>query len=188
MAVEQIAPREAHARLAEFRIVDVRAEHEFRGPLGHLAGAELVPLGAIPAAAAQLRGERPLLVVCRSGNRSGKACEALAAASVCAHNLAGGMIEWLRAGLPVERHAPASLVELRDSLCLWFAQLGGRDLAAAHAEIATALAAGGASWEAPSAAALARALDHVARALAARGAPPDLELSLAAFRGTLAAL
>jgi rhodanese-related sulfurtransferase len=190
MAVEEIAPRDAHARLGELRIVDVRAEHEFRGPLGRIAGAELVPLGEIPAAAARLRSDRLLLVVCRSGNRSGKACAQLAEAGVRALNLAGGMIAWNRDALPVERHRPASAAELRDLLADWFAQLGGREPAAARGDLAEALAAAGASWDAPTAAALERALEHAERALAsaAAGVPPDLEMSVAAFRRALAAL
>jgi rhodanese-related sulfurtransferase len=188
MAVEEIAPLDAQARLGEFRIVDVRAAHELRGPLGRIAGAEPVPLGEVPAAAARLRSDRPLLVVCRSGNRSGKACAQLAEAGVRALNLAGGMIAWNRAGLPVERHRPASPAELRDALAAWLAQLGAREPAAARGEIAAALAAGGASWESPTAAALERAIDSAARSLAAGGAPPDLEMSVTAFRRALADL
>jgi rhodanese-related sulfurtransferase len=188
MAIEEIAPRDAHARLGEFRIVDVRAEHEHRGPLGHIAGAELVPLGAIPAAVPRLRSDRPLLVVCRSGNRSGRACARLAEAGIRAVNLSGGMIAWNRAGLPVERHRPAGAAELRDLLAAWLAQLGGREPAAARGELAAALAAAGASWDAPTPAALERAIAHAERAIASAvgGAPPDLELSVAAFRRALA--
>lgn len=189
MAVEEIAPREAHARLGEFRIVDVRAEHELRGPLGRVAGAEWVPLGEVEAAAGRLRSDRPVLVICRSGNRFGRACAQLAEAGVRALNLAGGMIAWNRAGLPVERHRPASPAELRDALAAWLAQLGAREPAAARGEISAALAAAGASWDAPTAAALGCALEHAERALASAegGAPPDLEMSVAAFRRALAA-
>ena len=43
-AVPEISPEQALARLAEFHVVDVRAEHEFRGPLGRVRGSTLVPL------------------------------------------------------------------------------------------------------------------------------------------------
>ena len=52
--------------------------------------------------AESLRG-RSLLLVCRSGRRSAQACEALIALGVeDVTNLAGGMIAWNDAGLPVE--------------------------------------------------------------------------------------
>ena len=41
------------------------------------------------------------LAVCRSGNRSGRATEALVAAGYDVVNMAGGMKEWAAAGLPV---------------------------------------------------------------------------------------
>lgn len=86
------------------RVVDVREPDEFTGPLSHIQGAELVPLGTIGAAAAQWPREQPILLVCRSGGRSGRAAQALAQAGFAhVYNLNGGMLAWSDAALPVER-------------------------------------------------------------------------------------
>jgi rhodanese-related sulfurtransferase len=44
-----------------------------------------------------------VMAVCRSGGRSAKAAEALAAEGVKVRNVAGGMTAWMSAGLPVVR-------------------------------------------------------------------------------------
>jgi rhodanese-related sulfurtransferase len=62
-----------HQHQAEVLVLDVREPDEFGGELGHVAGAELVPLHVVGAAAAVLPRERPIVTVCRSGGRSGKA-------------------------------------------------------------------------------------------------------------------
>jgi glyoxylase-like metal-dependent hydrolase (beta-lactamase superfamily II)/rhodanese-related sulfurtransferase len=103
----EIDVRAAAARLAEYRVVDVREPEEFTGPLGHVAGSELLPLAGVAEQASALRG-RPLLLVCRSGRRSGQVCETLIALGIQdVTNLAGGMIAWNDAGLPVEGRASA---------------------------------------------------------------------------------
>ena len=43
----------------------------------------------------------PVVAVCRSGNRSGKAAELLARGGIDVVNMAGGMTAWAAAGLPV---------------------------------------------------------------------------------------
>jgi rhodanese-related sulfurtransferase len=45
--------------------------------------------------------DRPIYCTCRSGNRSGRVAEMLAASRVDAYNVVGGMVAWQRAGLPV---------------------------------------------------------------------------------------
>lgn len=55
------------------RLIDVRQPEEFEDALGHLPGAELVPLGTLGHAAADWDRHEPLVVVCRSGGRSGRA-------------------------------------------------------------------------------------------------------------------
>jgi rhodanese-related sulfurtransferase len=185
--IPEISPEQALARLAEFHVVDVRALHEFRGPLGRVREATLVPLPELERRAGELPRGRPLLLVCRSGARSGKACEKLAALGIGpAVNLAGGMIAWHRAGLPVEQTKPASLRELLDSLVAWLAQLGARDAAAVRTELREAVAP--LPLDEPSRASVARALEVAEASLRGKGAPPDLEPSLASFRRWLAAL
>lgn len=88
-------------------LLDVREPQEWAA--GHAPQAEHLPLGRVsPAAVPQ---DRPVIAVCRSGNRSGKAADTLAAGGVPVHNLAGGMKAWARAGLPVvtDDGAPGSV-------------------------------------------------------------------------------
>jgi sulfur-carrier protein adenylyltransferase/sulfurtransferase len=100
----EIPVRDAAEALAEVRVIDVREPSEYTGPLGHIAGAELVPLGTVASAAAGWSREQPLLLVCRSGGRSGHAARALRQLGFATlYNLSGGMMAWNDAGLPVEK-------------------------------------------------------------------------------------
>lgn len=77
------------------RIIDVREPNEFRGELGHIPGAELVPLATIEQAAATWDRNEPLIVVCRSGGRSSRAVATLQQLGFrCAANLRGGMLSY----------------------------------------------------------------------------------------------
>lgn len=79
-------------------VVDVREPFEWVA--GHIAGARHVPLGRISPR--EVPGDRPVVLVCRSGNRSGVAAELLVAAGhPDVANLAGGMIAWEAAGFPL---------------------------------------------------------------------------------------
>ena len=87
----------------EVRRIDVREPAEFTGPLGHLPGAELVPLATVEEAAPAWSREQPLLLICRSGARSVTAAHRLAALGFGRlYNLAGGMLAVNEAQLPVE--------------------------------------------------------------------------------------
>ena len=97
----EIDVQSASRSLHRYRVFDVREPEEFEGPLGHLACAELLPMGHFMERAEEL-ADRPLLLVCRSGNRSGQLCGALVARGIHdVTNLVGGMIAWRQAGLPV---------------------------------------------------------------------------------------
>lgn len=88
--------------LGEVQLVDVREPDEFAA--GHIDGARNIPLSQLGARLAELETERPLVLVCRSGNRSGYATMALQQAGYRnAENLDGGMVAWARAGLPIAR-------------------------------------------------------------------------------------
>jgi rhodanese-related sulfurtransferase len=185
----EITPEQAHGRLAELHAVDVREEHEFEGPLGRIAGAQLAPLTRLEAWASGLPKDKPLLLVCRSGGRSGKACEALVERG---HgpviNLAGGMMAWNRAGLPVQQAEPSSLAELFARICAWWAQVRSLPPAQSRARLGRMLEGLGASSEAPTHGALDGLLREVEASFPRGSAPPDLDLSLASFRRWLADL
>lgn len=90
------------------RVIDVREPSEFTGELGHIPGAELVPLATLPDAARDWPRDGELIIVCRSGGRSTNAAQQLTALGF-EHviNMAGGMLAWNDAGLPCERVVPA---------------------------------------------------------------------------------
>lgn len=59
------------------RLVDVREPAEYTGELGHLDGSELVPLATVKDQARTWDREQPMVLVCRSGRRSGEAAKLL---------------------------------------------------------------------------------------------------------------
>jgi sulfur dioxygenase len=84
------------------RVVDVRSAEEFKGELGHIKGAQLVPLDQVQAVTSFWERSQPLVTVCRSGGRSAAAAatlQDLGFAKVV--SMAGGMMAWNNAGLPV---------------------------------------------------------------------------------------
>lgn len=85
------------------RVVDVREPNEYVGPLGHIKGATLIPLGQLAGRAGELPKDRPIVAVCRSGGRSAQATTILQKAGFeKVANLTGGMLRWNEEKLPVE--------------------------------------------------------------------------------------
>jgi rhodanese-related sulfurtransferase len=85
-------------------VLDVREESEYKA--GHLLNARLIPLGKLRERIGELGKyrEQPVVVVCRSGNRSGTACAMLNKQGFSqTYNLAGGVIAWQKANLPLEK-------------------------------------------------------------------------------------
>lgn len=78
-------------------LLDVREPDEWAA--GHIDSAIHVPLGQLDPT--RFDPSRPIVAICRSGNRSGQAAAALADAGIDAHNLAGGMKAWADAGQDV---------------------------------------------------------------------------------------
>ena len=73
---------------------------------GHVLGAKNLPLARLEAPAGELakRKERPVIVYCDGGERSGKASAALKKQGFTrVANLSGGIGAWQQAGLPVEK-------------------------------------------------------------------------------------
>jgi rhodanese-related sulfurtransferase len=85
------------AESGEALMLDVRENDEWTA--GRAPVARHLPLSELRLE--QVPTDRPVLAMCRSGNRSGRVTEALVAAGVDAVNVAGGMQAWEQAGLPV---------------------------------------------------------------------------------------
>jgi sulfur dioxygenase len=104
MSYTDISVRDIESYRGKARFIDVREPFEYTGDLGHIAGTELVPLASVSGAASSWDLNEPIVVICRSGGRSGRAAEALARAGFKqVMNMAGGMLAYNAAGLPVER-------------------------------------------------------------------------------------
>lgn len=85
-------------------VLDVREPAEFAA--GHMPGAKNVPLASIEARAGEFdkHKARPVIVMCETGNRSGKAAGVLRARGFAnVVNLSGGFPAWQQAGLPVAK-------------------------------------------------------------------------------------
>jgi len=77
--------------------VDVREPDEWTA--GRAPGAVWNPLSNFNAST--LPTDRPLIFICRSGNRSGRVCASLAPTRPNIYNMVGGMQAWHAAGLPM---------------------------------------------------------------------------------------
>jgi rhodanese-related sulfurtransferase len=75
-------------------VLDVREPWEVAE--GAIAGALNIPLCDLGTRANEVPRDRKVVVVCRSGNRSRAATDALDRAGWNAHNLKGGMGAWER--------------------------------------------------------------------------------------------
>ncbi|MGA5553455.1 rhodanese-like domain-containing protein [Streptomyces lavendulocolor] len=94
----QARQRTAHGHAA---LLDVRETYEWAA--GHAPGALHVPLTRLLAGAAlpaPAQG-RPVILICRSGNRSRQAVDILGDSGVEATDVTGGMLAWAADGLPV---------------------------------------------------------------------------------------
>src|SRR5438477_719848 len=99
----EIQPHWLEEHLREVQIIDVREPDEYNGPLGHVPGAKLLPLGGLVSNAAQLSKDRPIVTVCRSGARSAQATVLLGKAGFeKVANLSGGMLRWRAQRFAVE--------------------------------------------------------------------------------------
>ena len=93
--------REVYERKDEVQILDVREPYEWVA--GHVEGSIHIPLAQVMAGGEQgrLATDRPVMVICRVGNRSELAALMLQARGLNAENVEGGLEDWAREGLPV---------------------------------------------------------------------------------------
>jgi rhodanese-related sulfurtransferase len=87
-------------------LVDVREPNEFAQLRAE--GAVLLPLSTFLLRYRELPRDRPLLMICQTGARSGQAAAFLLANGWSdVVNVAGGTLAWARAGLAIRRGFPA---------------------------------------------------------------------------------
>jgi rhodanese-related sulfurtransferase len=94
-------PKGAYDELSTIQLVDCREQYEWEA--GRVEGAVHIPLNDIMGGAGgDLATDRPIVVICRSGNRSELATMMFQARGYEAHNLEGGIEAWVADGLPIE--------------------------------------------------------------------------------------
>lgn len=85
-------------------VLDVREDDEYKA--GHVLNSRQIPLGKLNQRIGELEKykDQPIVVICRSGNRSGMACAMLGKQGFTqAYNLGGGVIAWQKANLPLKK-------------------------------------------------------------------------------------
>lgn len=96
--IEDITPAQLAGRLESgenLRVIDVREPLEW--DMGHIEGAELIPLGQIPVQTGGLSKDEEIVLYCRSGARSGRAKEFLRQKGFeKVRNMLGGFERWKR--------------------------------------------------------------------------------------------
>jgi rhodanese-related sulfurtransferase len=86
------------ANRQDIQVLDVREDDEWTA--GRIDGAVHIPLGELDGRLAELDQSRPIVTVCRSGGRAGKAAELLSGAGLNAQVMDGGMTQWAKDKLP----------------------------------------------------------------------------------------
>jgi len=85
-------------------VLDVRENEEYKS--GHLLNAKQIPLVKLRERIGEVERYRdgPIVVVCRRGQRSATACALLGREGYAqVYNLAGGVMAWQKANLPLEK-------------------------------------------------------------------------------------
>ena len=77
----------------KFTLIDVREPHEYK--ICSIPGARLIPLGEFPQRVGEFNTEDDIVIHCRSGMRSAKACGVLRQAGFQhVRNVVGGILAW----------------------------------------------------------------------------------------------
>lgn len=84
---------------AEHLLIDVRTPEEFAS--GHIEGAVNIPVDALAGRLSEVPAGQPIVVYCRTGNRSATASQILADAGYTDIYDLGGLQGWISQGFPV---------------------------------------------------------------------------------------
>ncbi|QQZ09344.1 rhodanese-like domain-containing protein [Heyndrickxia vini] len=93
--MKQLTAKEVENLLCQgkqLNIIDVRELDEVKE--GKINAAMNIPLGLIEARMSELDKSKEYIIVCRSGGRSGRACQFLESRGFNVINMVGGMLDW----------------------------------------------------------------------------------------------
>lgn len=93
--MKEISAKELEKKLTageKLNIIDVREDEEVA--TGKIPGAKHIPLGEVPERLEELDKNEHYYMVCRSGGRSGNACQFLLQQGYNVTNMVGGMLAW----------------------------------------------------------------------------------------------
>jgi rhodanese-related sulfurtransferase len=93
--VTAVQLREMKEKGEDFQLIDIREEFEY--DMGHIGG-ELIPMGTVFDQTERIRREKPVVIYCRSGNRSTVIIRELEGrfGFTNLYNLQGGILAWAR--------------------------------------------------------------------------------------------
>lgn len=99
--MSELSPEQASELIAaNAQLVDVRTDEERTA--GQIPGSLHIPFDRLQEAGEQLDRETPVVLYCRTGDRSAAAAQALEASGWQAHNLEGGIVAWSEAGKEIQ--------------------------------------------------------------------------------------
>lgn len=105
--IKEISPQDAWNRMSgDVRVLDVRETGEYEA--GRVPGAFHIPRGILEFRIGEVqefaRKDTPILLYCRTGGRAALATLALNRIGYSnVNSIAGGIVGWEQAGLPVEK-------------------------------------------------------------------------------------
>ncbi len=106
-AFHEMTPKAAAATYAPTRLIDIREPSDFIGALGHVPGAESVPIANLAERSRHWNKQTEIVLVCDSGTLSSLAAAMLIETGfehVCV--MSGGMRAYAAARLPIARMDP----------------------------------------------------------------------------------
>jgi rhodanese-related sulfurtransferase len=95
--VKDITPQDAFAEISSGRAIGIDVRESLEWEAGHAENVIWNPMSTFDVNA--LPTHKPLIFICRSGNRSGQVANAVAAQMANVFNMVGGMKAWQEAGL-----------------------------------------------------------------------------------------
>ncbi|SOC21619.1 rhodanese-related sulfurtransferase [Ureibacillus xyleni] len=93
--MKEISAKEVQQRIEngeQLNLIDVREVDEVQA--GHIPGITHIPLGLLEFRSHELDKNKPYIMVCRSGGRSGQATHYLQSQGFDVTNMTGGMMSW----------------------------------------------------------------------------------------------